>query len=155
MMPFAKLKSPSGHEGRVLLPQDFLDSNFLNYGNLTTDYSSNDRKLTPRSPMPSEEKGVASDFKTAYEVDRQKLLPLKGFPLYGSDANMNSRMGSHRRKSRSCKSNPVRRSVGAAGPVSRASGRFIRLANQAGSARARSILRRHVRHIPSRSKLGS
>lgn len=80
------------------LPRNFLDSNLLNYGNLTTDYSGSDHKLSPRSPMPSKQKGVAFDFKTDYDVDVQKFLPPEGFPLYGADANVNSQNGGTQRK---------------------------------------------------------
>jgi hypothetical protein len=84
-----------------VLPRSFLDANLFNYGDVTTDYSGNDHKLSPRSPMSSKQKGVAFDFKTDYDVDVQKFLPPEGFPLYGADANVNSQNGGTQKKRRS------------------------------------------------------
>ncbi|HEY7298051.1 MAG TPA: hypothetical protein VH684_08955 [Xanthobacteraceae bacterium] len=71
------------------LPHDFLDPNFLNYGNFGADPSAADRKLTaPKTASPGEKNRF--DVKTDYDVDVQKFLPADGFPLYGPSTNGNS-----------------------------------------------------------------
>jgi hypothetical protein len=80
------------------LPQYFLDPNFLNYGDLKTDFSGSDRNFAAPKSTPSREKGVGVDLKTEYEVNVEKFLPQDGFPLYGPIANGNQQNGGAQKK---------------------------------------------------------
>jgi hypothetical protein len=81
-----------------VLPQQFLDPNFLNYGSLKSDFSSTGGNFTSPTPPRSAQKGVGFDFKTEYEVNIDKFLPSDGFPLYGPIANGNPQNGSAQKK---------------------------------------------------------
>ena len=83
--------SPSAGEAfaQPVMPQDFLDQNFLGYGKLKSDFSGGDRKFAPPAPSRSGGKGVGFDLKTDYDVDVEKFLPAEGYPLYAPNANGN------------------------------------------------------------------
>jgi hypothetical protein len=79
------------------LPQDFLDPNLLNYGNLGGASSGNGRKLVaPRTAVPAEKNRL--DVKTDYDVDVQKFLPSEGFPLYAPNGNGSAQTGVAQKK---------------------------------------------------------
>jgi hypothetical protein len=79
-----------------VLPQEFLDPNFLDYGKLKSDFSSSDHKLAPPTPSPSGRKGVGFDLKTDYDVDVEKFLPAEGF--HGLNGNGNQQNLSTQKK---------------------------------------------------------
>ena len=83
--------SPTAGEAfaQPVLPQDFLDPNFLDYGKPKSDFSSTDRKFAPPPPSPSRGKRLGFDLKTDYDVDVEKFLPTEGYPLYAPAANGN------------------------------------------------------------------
>jgi hypothetical protein len=92
--------SPTAGEAfaQPILPQNFLDSNFLDYGKLKSDFSGGDRKFAPPSPAPSRGKRVGFDLKTDYDVDVEKFLPTEGYPLYGPNAHGNQQNVSAQKK---------------------------------------------------------
>ena len=81
-----------------ILPQDFFDPNFLDYGKLKSGFPGGDRKFAPPSPTPSRGKRIGFDFKTDYDADVEKFLPTEGYPLYAPDANGNQQNVSAQKK---------------------------------------------------------
>ena len=92
--------SPTASEAfsQPILPQDFFDPNFLDYGKLKSDFSGGDRKFAPPSQAPSSGKRIGFDLKTDYDVDVEKFLPTEGYPLYAPNANGNQQNVSAQKK---------------------------------------------------------